>query len=333
VAVTLRDIAKHVNLSHATVSFVLNDRRDVAIPETTRNRVMEAAKELGYHPNRAARALVMGQTRVIGLYTPELSTGYVQRLFLGLADRFRSSGFDSLFCTHAAEGAAHPFGWPVDGIVYVQGRADSVDMSLPHDIPIVAISTRTRPELDTVHIDLASGTTEAVMHLLEAGRSDILCLSDEPDQGEGSIAAAFTRTMAMAGKPGRVLTVTDGSPTAQFAQINEHLRAQSKLDAIYCASDEITGFARRVLWEMGRSIPQDTALVGFGYSEEFIYRSPSLTAVEVPVEAIADQAKEMLLARLSEPARPQTRAIAPTILRVLESSAPRGTVSGTATVL
>ena len=55
-AVTLRDIAKHLNLSHATVSFVLNERLDVAIPDKTRQRVMDAARELGYRPNRAARA-------------------------------------------------------------------------------------------------------------------------------------------------------------------------------------------------------------------------------------------------------------------------------------
>ena len=68
--VTLRDIAKRVNLSHATVSFVLNDRQDIAIPQVTRERVMKVAEELGYRPNRAARALVKGQTQMVCLRLP-----------------------------------------------------------------------------------------------------------------------------------------------------------------------------------------------------------------------------------------------------------------------
>src|SRR5580658_363198 len=198
VAVTLRDIAKRVNLSHATVSFVLNDRRDVAIPETTRSRVLEAAKELGYQPNRAARALVMGRTRVIGIWTPPLTSTYLSGLFLSLTDRFRRAGLDSLFCGQAAEEPANPFGWPIDGIVYLQGAA--MPERLQKGMPVVEIGSRPPFEADWVRIDMAPGVTEAVRHLIEIGRKHVLCLANEGDVGDGSLMAVFRRAIAIAGR-------------------------------------------------------------------------------------------------------------------------------------
>lgn len=71
-AVTLRDIARHVGVSHATVSFVLNHRTDMGITDATRQRVLRAAQELGYRPNRAARALTTGKTEMLAVCVPSL---------------------------------------------------------------------------------------------------------------------------------------------------------------------------------------------------------------------------------------------------------------------
>jgi DNA-binding LacI/PurR family transcriptional regulator len=79
-AVTLRDIARHLGISHATVSFVLNNRTDMGITEATRQRVLSAAQELGYKPNRAARALTTGRTDMIAVCLPSSVDGYYASL-------------------------------------------------------------------------------------------------------------------------------------------------------------------------------------------------------------------------------------------------------------
>jgi hypothetical protein len=79
-AVTLRDIAKHLGVSHATVSFVLNNRTDMGITDATRQRVLAAAQELGYRPNRAAKALTTGKTEMLAVCIPSLRVAYYAEL-------------------------------------------------------------------------------------------------------------------------------------------------------------------------------------------------------------------------------------------------------------
>src|SRR5581483_7026429 len=76
--VTIRDVARRLNLSHTTVSRVLSGRADISISETTRQRVEKAAKEMGYSPNRIARALVTGRTHVIAILLAELQAYHAE---------------------------------------------------------------------------------------------------------------------------------------------------------------------------------------------------------------------------------------------------------------
>lgn len=317
-AVTLRDIAKRVNLSHATVSFVLNDRRDVAIPETTRSRVIEAAKELGYQPNRAARALVMGRTRVIGIWTPPLTSHYLSGLFLSLADRFRQAGFDSLFWGHGVHEVANPFGWPVDGIVYLQSAEMPAERL--RVLPVVEIGSRAPTDADWVRIDLAPGVSEAVKHLVETGRRHLLCLADEGDVGEGSLMAVFRRAIAIAGRTADRLALAGGPTRQRVADLAEFLRTHRQIDAILCSSDELAVIARRAIEERGLRIPSDVALVGFGYVDDHEFRVPSLTAIEVPLDAVAESAYDLLISRMANPGQAQKVEAASTRLRILEST-------------
>ena len=317
-AVTLRDIAKRVNLSHATVSFVLNDRRDVQIPETTRSRVMEAAKELGYQPNRAARALVMGRTRVIGIWTPPLTSTYLSGLFLSLTDRFRRAGLDSLFCGQSAADAVNPFGWPIDGIVYLQGTPTPEPPA--KGMAVVEIGSRPPTDADWVRIDLAPGVTEAVKHLVESGRKHVLCLANEGDVGDGSLMAVFRRAIAVAGRTADRLALTNGPTLQRVADLVEFLRNHPLIDAILCSSDELAAIAGRALEERGLAVPRDVALIGFGYADDYEVRVPSLTAIEVPVDVVAELAYELLISRMANPTQPQRVEAAATRLRILESS-------------
>ncbi len=326
-AITLRDIARHVNLSHATVSFVLNDRRDVAIPETTRLRVMEAAKELGYHPNRAARALVMGRTRVIGVWTPPLESSYLQKTFQGLTDKFRQSGFDSLYCTHSPEFLSRPFEWPVDGIVFVEGSEDRQAEPFPDGVPLVMVGSNLSSGVDQVNIDLTTGTTEAVMHLLESGRSHIVCISGERDQGEGTVAHTYQKIINSAGHPARCFSTPDGTCFELLHKVTEFLKTVDKVDGVLCSSDKLTLVTRRALANLGRTVPTDAALVGFDYSELSEVQTPSLSAIEIPVAEVVVLASEMLLARLSNPQLEYRRETVKTSLRVLQSSSESAPIS------
>ena len=163
--VTLRDIAKHVNLSHATVSFVLNDRGDVAIPETTRNRILEAAKELGYQPNRAARALARGKTQMVALWIPSSYNPFYAQVLYYMQSCVRRSQYDMIyyqtyFGTDDLDDKLRSLSWPVDAILAIDSMylletlANAPELA---DRPIVSIGAYSHLSRDSVSIDLGAG--------------------------------------------------------------------------------------------------------------------------------------------------------------------------------
>ena len=83
--VTMKDVAKRAGVSQPTVSFVLNDRRDVSVAEATRARVLEAARELNFQPNQAARALRSNKSYTIGVIADRIiSEPYAGQIVLGV---------------------------------------------------------------------------------------------------------------------------------------------------------------------------------------------------------------------------------------------------------
>ena len=95
---TSKDVATLAGVSRTTVSFVMNDRSDVKIPEETRRRVRDAARELGYHPHASARRLAGGRSHVLALVlrqSPEQVAGdaVLAETLRGLASAARTGGF------------------------------------------------------------------------------------------------------------------------------------------------------------------------------------------------------------------------------------------------
>jgi DNA-binding LacI/PurR family transcriptional regulator len=215
---------------------------------------MEAAKQLGYHPNRAARALVMGRTRVVGLWTPPLTSAHLQRVFQGLSDTFRMAGFDSLYSRHSPDFSTHPFEWPVDGIVCVEGSVERHVEPFPEGVPVVVIGSRLLKGLDLVHIDLTAGTVESIMHLLEIGRTRIVCISGEEFDGEGSITHTYCRIMESAGHPSRCLAVRSSNHRQTLSEVRAFLGSNDKFDAVTSSiksrASARSRFRSKALWSL-----------------------------------------------------------------------------------
>src|ERR1700721_2628611 len=91
--VSLKMLAEYLDLSAATVSFVLNNAPNRSIPENTRNRVREAAKKFGYQPSLIARSLRGRRTKNNWVLPPELCDGYPTQVLSGAADVFMKEDF------------------------------------------------------------------------------------------------------------------------------------------------------------------------------------------------------------------------------------------------
>lgn len=107
VSVTIKEIAEYVGVSPATVSRVLSGRGAHLISEATRQRVWQAAEELGYYPNLSARSLVTGRTGIVALWMSHLFTSFHARVVQLVEEHLHQQGYDTLIrCVCRLSGAA-----------------------------------------------------------------------------------------------------------------------------------------------------------------------------------------------------------------------------------
>lgn len=319
-AVTLRDIAKHLNLSHATVSFVLNERRDVAIPEATRERVFQAAKELGYRPNRAARALVSGRTQMVAICVPRLRHPYYFSVFNALHEVCQENGYEVIACTTSVENR-RAIDWPVDGVFVVDAEEFVRNGSLPDQTPVVSIGAYVHPGVDHVYVDLMGGAVQAASHLVSQGCRRIafvreMSSTEEPEDRE----TAYQNVLRLENLPTEVIMSMRIEPEEVRRTVREHIRANGKPDALMCRTDHFALATMRALADLGLKVPDDCAVVGYDGVDEGELSIPTLTTVAQPVHAMCSRAMEFLLNRLRDPKLPTQSATMTASLVIRESS-------------
>lgn len=308
--VTLRDLARHLNLSHATVSFVLNERRDISIPQTTRDRVFQAAKELGYQPNRAAKALASGRTQMIALWTPTSFNSYYASILYHLQHLSRDAGYDIIyrqvvFEEEGSESNMRSLAWPVDAVLAVDAKYVleniSTFMSLPHP-PIVCIGAYTVPDFDAVTVDLYQGTMDALNHLASIGRKNIgfVRFVNPVDQHDPRVTA-YNDFCNANGIQQEIFEMSSAIRSVVRNEIRELGIAGKIPEALFCYNDHIAISTIRGLKEAGFQLPNDCAVIGCDGIDEADLIDPSLTTVAQPIKAMCVKGWEFMIERISQP--------------------------------
>lgn len=287
-AVTLRDIAKSLNLSHATVSFVLNERLDVAIPDTTRQRVFTAAREMGYRPNRAARALVMGRTQMIAVASPGVHRQPYGELFERFVAAARLAGYETLLMDLGSS-----IEWAVDAVLQIDAPSD-----LPRaaGLPTLRLDlTGMDPEAD-VRFDAVDAARVATNHLLQRGAKRVALLASSSALGAPNGAAvAYREVMEQSGGTPMTFSAADDSPTAFVEAVAKALRQGSAPDGIVTVGTGAAIGAIRALADSGCRVPHDCRLVAVDGDSTLACLVPSVTSVEAPLADLAVDAAEALL--------------------------------------
>ncbi len=308
---TLRDIAHAVGVSVTTVSNVVNGRPN-ASPEL-RARVLAAAEELGYRPNRAARAMRTGRTSTLGLVLPDLTNPFFPELAQAVENTARSAGL--LVCLidsqSRPEGEADGFALlmqhRVDGVIWCPLGATTPPTLKDFDKPIVLID-RPRAGYDVVQSDYAMGGRLLAAHALATGHTRIGLLS-----GPHGVESARQRRDGFVGAHPDSLEIAweinvdfDGTlpPEAVTA-----LTRRRSATLVVCGNDLIAISAIRCLAERGLRVPHDVSVTGFDNIRWTDLVTPRLTTIAQPIGAIGAKAVEVMLERMSGTAHVSRRTI------------------------
>ena len=318
---TSRDVAELAGVSRTTVSFVLNEVQDVHISQETRQRVWEAARQLNYYPNAAARSLASRQAGAIGLIlcqSPEhiIADPFLPGFILGLGEAVRENGFHLLI--QAAEDVTRPDAYVdlvhtrrIDGVIISGPRSDDQQLSrlLEDGFPVVLHGRLDGAEAYCVDVDNVKGALLAVRHLIGLGYRRIALITNAPVQYTASADRHQGYRMAMEGAslPYDESLVRYAHFTAEsgYQAMNQLLTAGLAPEAIFVASDLVAMGAMLALRRRGVNVPQDMALIGFDDVPLAGYVDPPLTTVRLPTYDLGWQTGDLLsrLIRGEPPAR------------------------------
>ncbi|BCM88802.1 putative HTH-type transcriptional repressor ExuR [Abditibacteriota bacterium] len=318
--VTQKDIARYTGLSRSTVAQVLTGLGHQA-PETL-EKVLNAARELGYRPNSLARALVTGKTQTIGFWYSPFINPVSMHLINGLDKQILPYKLSPINVWNRERSLSLPdefpvAEWPVDGIIahnighlpdwmWHEGRLNKPFVSLVYD----AFPYRPGPEIDTILIQIRPGCQTAVEHLVKTRkRVALLCIESMPLYGDVRVQV-YEKAMQAAGRPLETILTPLGQPLRLSTKqaVTAHVKAHGCPDAIFCGNDEQAIAAHGALQELGFRVPQDVALVGNDGLEEAAYHVPSLSTVALPIEEIVSVAWKFLQKRITRPDAPRQYA-------------------------
>lgn len=322
-------MARLAGVSAQTVSRVSTGSS--AVRPATRQRVQDAMAQLGYSPNRAARALRNGRFGTIGVITQRfqrtgeaLTTAAVTE-----AAEARDYSVNLIQVTHpetddltnAALRLSHQ---AIDGLIIVRaGHATSDSLAIPADLPVAVSDSQLIGHYPSVFADQIKGTQDAVSHLLSLGHRTVHHIAGSPDSQPSVVRqAAWQHALSTAG-------ITPPEPwlgdwTAQSGyELGRHLATDHHITAVYCANDEMAFGLLRALHEAGRRVPQDVSIVGFDDIALSEFASPPLTTVRQDFQAIGHELMRLVLAQLdSDPITAHTQVVIPTELVVRGTTAP-----------
>jgi DNA-binding LacI/PurR family transcriptional regulator len=315
-AITIRDVARRAGVSLSTVSQVLNGRAGYASP-ATRDRVLNAARDLGYRPNALARGLVTSRTGTLGVVITDITRGFFTQVVGSIEQVTSAQGYSVLLA--CAEGvrpeqrALETFiDKRVDGIICMSSTAstsaDHILQVTRLGIPLVMIN---RPlhtaELNQIAWDDVEIGQRATEHLLGLGHRRIAHLSGLLNQvGRRSAVdriAGYRAALVAAGIPVDPSLIVEGGFDYQIA-FATHGRLFDRPDpptAVFAANDSMAVAIINALHRRNLRVPDDVSVVGANDDQFALHVEPQLTTVRLPVVAAGRRAAELIMAAIGVP--------------------------------
>lgn len=291
--VTIRDVAKKAGVSITTVSKALNDYTDVN-PDT-RKHIQEIARQMNYVPNTAGRCMGGRVDKVIGLLINDLRpmdpSGAVYGVLSGVCHACQDNNIEFiLVTTDSVQQTQRPLKVlclkkQLTGLVCTGFRLhDPYLQQLDEiDIPCAFIDIRTSsPDVLNITMDNERAAYEAVSFLIKNGRRNIALVNGSSEADVALLrGSGYRRALTEAGlvlRPDRML-MADFDSSLAYAKVKELLERDGAVDALFCASDVMALGACKAIEELGLTVGDQVAVVGFDDIPEARYLYGGLTTV------------------------------------------------------
>jgi LacI family transcriptional regulator len=339
---TQADVARLAGVSRATVSYVVNGLSEASVPITdeTRQRVLKAVQQLGYHPDARAQSLRSGITNTIGLLIPDMQNPHYWEIANGVEQQLQTENFDLLLATtsldperesHFVDALSRR---RIDGMIVLLTYPDHVKTRIEalanSRMPLVLVGSRLSDADPTlvVSFDCAEpnyydGALQTMRHLIGLGHRRIGFVYGVADPGLGTDRLnAYQNALENAGLEFNENLIEPCGTTleAGYEATLRLLERSPRPTAILVINDLLAVGALRAASVRGIRVPDDLSIASFDDIEMAAYTSPPLTTMRVNAEEVGRTAARLLLMRLQNPSLPAQHAHIPSRLVVRGST-------------
>lgn len=313
--ISLADIAQTMGVSKTLVSMVLNGKGDEnGISKKTQMQVMQLAEELNYKPNQFARGLRIGKSNTIGLLVSDISNPFYAKLARAAEDAVSEAGYNLMICSSDESEAKEMkllemlLNKQVDGIILSSTLEDGGHvLELQNEnFPMVLID-RFFPEIPTnnVIVDNKGGAFEAVEHLIQNGHKKIAIMVISPEHISTQVERinGYKEALMKYKLPVNQYYIKvinrDEIFNSIYKVVNEWKQDGMMPSAVFLANNQIAIGCLEVIQSLRISVPQKLSVICFDDIDLFRLYSPPITSVIQPIKAIAQNAVNILLEKIS----------------------------------
>ena len=311
--VTIKDLARQLNLHHTTVSKALRDHPD--IKKETKDKVKALAKELDYFPNALAQSFKRRSSNTIGIIVPNINVDFFSSVISAIEDVLYDAGF-TIMISQSNEDlerekmiATTMLSHQVAGLL-ISTSVETNDTSHlqsfhTHDIPVVFFDREIPDDFAArVTVDDYQAAFDLTEHLIHRGYKNIAHL------GASKVASVsanryhgFVDAQKKHNIPIHQHWITEGGFREHDGYINMSrlLEAGERPRAVFAVNDQVAFGAYKAIKKFDLKIPDDIAVAGFGNLELAEYMDPPLTTVAQEPTRMGKECAQLLLSAIQEP--------------------------------
>lgn len=320
---TSYDVARSAGVSQSAVSRAF--RKGESVAPRTRERIMEAAKVLGYQPNAIARGLITRRSNLVAIIISNLTNLYYPEVLAELTQRLSNNGIRVLLFSLAAESDVDEVleqVWPyrVDGaIVAARLSGEQLQGFADRGVPVILYNRigETSP-VSNVCCDSKSGERELVDGLVDAGHKVFGIIAGPADSYVGEVRVeAAQRQLQLRGREAHMVRGNFDYESGDSGLKALMRTTDNKMDALICANDLMAiGAIDSARANFGLAVPEQLSIVGFDGVGPATWLAYQVTTVRQPVRRMTEAAVTMLLERINDPGMiPEQRLFGGELLR------------------
>jgi len=329
---TLKELAKLLNISVSTVSKALNNSHEIS--EKTRIRVKELAVKLNYKPNRIAQQLKTNKTKTIGVILPTVTNPFFAEVLHGIEMAATNNDYDIIVCLsnetmHKEERSLELLSnGSVDGFIIAVARESQVKKQRQHiqtildgEIPVLMFD-RVVNEIncDKVIVDDFQSVFDATQYLIEKeNRKNILLVSNIEELNVGKLRTkGYSKALQDHNLKPNILKLDNAVDVEE--SIYNFLAKNNEIDAVI-SIDHITGIvAINMAKKLGKEIPNDLSVVGFGYEHTQLLSSPKISIIHQKAHKIGEMSVKLLVDNMKDEGHEFQTIVVPSELKLSEST-------------